>query len=191
MKMIQITQVGFVFFPFFFGASPSRGSANAWPSRLTCSNSLVLLSNVFPQKLHCVLERRRISRTSIKRRDVQKRVKQPGDTGEVRYESPPQEGSARGNLEMNEIEFGSKKLTAQPLFASLSRAFFAASRALRFSRFDNDDSPFVEPAVPATPSSRTISPPFLAWWWDDSPGVSVASRFSSSENTNTRSPPVC
>ena len=46
------------FFPFFLGIFPSRESASAWPSRLTCSNSFVLLSNFSPQTLHCSKNRK-------------------------------------------------------------------------------------------------------------------------------------
>src|SRR6266850_154003 len=185
--MIQITQVGFVFFPFLFGVSPpTRGSASAWPSRLTCSNSFVLLSNVSPQTLHCV-SRMTISLTAKLNEEMTKRGRNYPWI-RVRCGKPKKrkkEGDARG------IE--SPKLTAQPLFASLSCAFFATSRALRFSRFDNG-SPFVEfaaaAAVPAPSSSRTVVslPPFLAWW--DSVGVSV-SVVSRSSSEDTRSPPVC
>jgi len=84
------------FFPFFLGIFPSRESASAWPSRFTCSNNLVLLSNFSPQTLH-----------------------------------------------------------AQLLFDSPSRAFFTASRALRFSRFDI--STFVDFAAPTSSSPSRSS----------------------------------
>ena len=84
MKMVHhIIQVGFAFFPFFFGASPrSRGSASAWPSRLMCSNSFVLLSNVSSQTLHCVFGKVTVSHNvKFKRKNDQKRLNPPGDTG--------------------------------------------------------------------------------------------------------------
>jgi len=48
------------------------------------------------------------------------------------------------------------ELTAQPFFASPSRAFFAASRALRFSRLLTFSS-FVEFAATASSPSRPTS----------------------------------
>jgi hypothetical protein len=94
-----------------------------------------------------------ISRKSNNQTGTDPPWKQMRDTGAV------PRGSAR--IECDRIK--AKELTEQALFASLPRTFFAASRALRFSRFDNG-SPFAGFAAPPPSSSGTTSPSLSAWF---------------------------
>ena len=94
-----------VFFPFFLGVFPSRRSASAWPSRLTCSNSFVRLSKFSPQTLHCSGNLKlSVTRgaTTTKRKRTRHGRKSSGPTPKIPTRQTPVESSQQGG-EFNKI----------------------------------------------------------------------------------------